>query len=83
MYNYCSRISNSVPAPQSKTKYAYKINYTMAVYLCRNYFKRHINNFKQLIEDISRYTEPIREGRKDERKLRSKFFLGFAYRVEA
>lgn len=84
MYNYCSRISSSVSIKKRiNTVYPYKVNFVMAVYLCRNYFKLHKNSFIQLLDDISRYVEPIRKGRKDERNLRSKFFLGFSYRVAA
>ena len=86
MYNYCSRVSCNIPTKNINSKkrvYAYKVNYKMAVYLCRTYLRLHNNNFDQLLNEICHYTEPIREGRKDERKLRRKFFLGFTYRVAA
>lgn len=84
MYNYCSRISGSVAIhKQQKCKYAYKVNFTMAVHICKRFCACSNKDFNGLIYDISQYTEPIRPGRKDKRNLRSKRFAGFIYRVAA
>ncbi len=84
MYNYCSRISGSVQVrKQQKYKYAYKINFVMAVYICKIFYKSIKKDFRGLICDICEYAEPIRPGRKDERNIKPKRFAGFIYRVAA
>ena len=73
MYNYCSRISScGAIKKQQNTKHAYKINFTMAIHLCKSFYKSTSKNFDRLIVDISRYIEPVRPGRKDQRKLKQK-----------
>lgn len=84
MYNYCSRISNNIVISKNqKCKYAYKVNFCMAIHLCKLFCRSHKKNFSILLDDISRYTEPVRPGRKDKRKMRAKRFEGFIYRVAA
>ncbi|MBR6783659.1 MAG: transposase [Clostridia bacterium] len=84
MYNYCSRMSASAPVrKRQQCKYAYKINFVMAVHICKRFYRFIINDFKELIDDISKYSEPIRPGRRDKRKLRQKYFAGFLYRAVA
>ena len=83
MYNFCSRIANVIAIqPQSQKKYQYKINFTMAVYLCRKYY-RHLISASTLLRDLISYLEPIRPGRQDQRKITAKRFIGFSYRVAA
>lgn len=84
MYDFCNRISNAVVIEQKKENiYEYKVNFTMAIYLCKNFYKTPNADGTKLIQDIARYTEPIRLGRKDERNLKAKSFAGFTYRVSA
>lgn len=84
MYNYCSRISGSIAIKKRQnTKYAYKVNFHMAVRICKRFYRTIEKDFKGLINDISTYTEPIRPGRRDKRKVRPKCFVGFSYRVAA
>lgn len=84
MYNYCSRISGSTSVSKDNIScYAYKINFTMAVHICKNFYKSIKNDFNQLICDIIKHIEPIRPGRHDVRNLRAKRFVGFTYRVAA
>ena len=83
MYNFCSRIANVIAIQsQSQKKYQYKINFTMAVYLCRKYY-RHLISASTLLRDLTSYLEPIRPGRQDQRKITAKRFIGFSYRVAA
>lgn len=84
MYNYFSRIAAQVYVSKQKGKvYAYKVNFTMAIHICRKFYREKTSNFKKLIYDIGKYTEPIRPGRNDKRNLRGKGFIGFTYRVAA
>lgn len=82
MYNYCSRISGSVAVQQrQKCKYAYKVNFVMAIHICRRFYRSIKKDFESLIHDISSYTEPMRPGRHDKRNLRATRFVGFIYRA--
>lgn len=84
MYNYCSRISGSAPMRKNKKcKYEYKVNFAMAVYICKQFYNAIKKDFKTLINNICNYVEPIRPGRQDVRNLRSTRFVGFLYRVAA
>ena len=55
----------------------------MAVYLCRQFFRTENADEKKLIKDIAKYLEPIRPDRRDTRKVKAKYFVGFVYRVSA
>ena len=84
MYNYCSRIAGNVSVhKRRKTIHAYKVDFTMAIHLCKVFYRENRSNFKKLVSDIGKYSEPIRPGRKDRRNMKSKGFVGFTYRVAA
>ena len=83
-FNYASRVCQEVVIAQPKDGvYAYKVNFKMAVMLCKEHIRTPNADSKQLAEDIARYTVPIRPGRKDQRNLQVKGFPGFVYRVAA
>ena len=82
MYNFCNRISKAVIISQkSDNKHEYKVNFKMAVYLCREFFRTPGADAEKLMRDIARYTEPVRAGRQDTRNIKAKTFSGFVYRV--
>ncbi len=82
--NLCSRIvQNIVIAQKDENQYEYAVNMKMAIHICRTFFQKEDTDEKQLIEDIARHTEPIRQGRKENRNLKPKSFVGFVYRVSA
>ena len=84
MANFCNRIVNEIIIQKKEAnKHIYKINMKMAILLCRKFFRTPNANGKALIQDIEKYTEPVRLGRKDERNLKSKTFSEFVYRVFA
>lgn len=84
MSNFCSRIAEKVVIEKPKRNiHAYKVNWNMAVYLCKKFYREENGNGKQLLKDIAKYTEPIRPNRNDERKIKVKNFVGFTYRVPA
>lgn len=84
MYNFCNRIATAVVIQQKDSNmYEYKVNFTMALYLCKEFFRTDHADAEKLITDIARYTEPIRLGRTDERNIRAKGFTGFTYRISA
>lgn len=83
-FNFASRVCRTVVVRQPKEGvYAYKVNFKMAVTLCREFIRTPKADGEKLINDIVRYTVPIRPGRQDQRDLRIKGFPGFVYRVAA
>ena len=83
-FNFTSRICHEVVVRQPKDSiYAYKVNFKMAVMLCKEYIRTPKADGDKVMENIARYTVPIRPNRQDQRNLRTKGFPGFVYRVAA
>ena len=83
-FNFASRVCRDVVIHQpTDGVYAYKVNFKMAVTLCKEFIRTPTADGNKLMEDIARYTVPIRPGRQDQRDLRVKGFPGFVYRVAA
>ena len=84
MNNFASRMVNEIVLKQEQhNALTYKVNQKMAIYLCREYFRKNHADGEQLMKDISRYTEAVRPGRSDARHMKAQFFRGFIYRVSA
>ena len=84
MSNFCIRIVNEVVVQKNDANiHEYKVNMTMAIHICRQFFRTKDADAKKLLQDIARYTEPVRPGRRDERNIKAKTFVGFIYRVSA
>lgn len=83
-FNFASRVCNEVVVRQPKNGvYAYKVNFKMAVMLCKEFLRTPNADGEKLPEEIERHTVPIRSDRQDERNLKVKGFAGFVYRVAA
>lgn len=83
-FNLVSRISRAAVVRQPENGvYAYKVNFKMATTLCREYLRTPDADGAKLLEQIARYSIPIRPGRADQRKIKPKSFSGFVYRVAA
>lgn len=81
MYNFCEIITTHVVIQQKSERYSYQVNFTMAISICLHYFRcRNVlpPNVEALIK---RYILPVRNGRKDPRKVRAKSPVSFIYRV--
>ena len=84
MANFCGRIAGAVELPQKRnTMYAYQVNASMAVRLCKEFYRTSGADGEKLMRDIAKHTEPVRPGRQDVRNLKAKSFVGFCYRVAA
>ncbi|MFA9398866.1 MAG: IS4 family transposase [Clostridiaceae bacterium] len=82
MYNFCEIITLHVVITQKYTKHTYQVNFTMAMQICRHFFKCLENISPPDVEALIRkYILPIRDGRKDQRKLKPKTTISFNYRV--
>ena len=83
-FNFASRVCREVVVRQpSDGIYAYKVNFKMAVMLCKEFLRMPNANSEKLLEEIARHTVPIRPNRQDERNLKVKGFVGFVYRMAA
>lgn len=80
MYNFYELITQSVVIQQSRKKYAYKVNFSAAVHIGRQFFLGVIP--PPLVEALlTKHISPIRPGRSRPRKLKPKQALSFLYRV--
>lgn len=80
MYNFCELITQSVVIRQAQKTHTYKVNFSDAVHICRQFFLGDVP--PPILEAmLMRYISPIRLGRKDTRKLTHKSSASFTYRV--
>lgn len=80
MYNFAEMITSHVVIEKKQRKYTYKANFSVAVHMCRLFY--HGKSTSPDLEAIvARNLIPIRADRHRERKITSKIFKGFLYRV--
>lgn len=83
MYNFFRRIAACAEVVRKEGgKYDYQVNLTAAFHLCRAFYLGLIDAV-WLDKKLIRYVLPIRPGRQDKRKLKTKTFVSFLYRVAA
>lgn len=80
MYNFCELITMHVVIQQKDTKHCYQVNFTRAIQVCKHYFKSNISP-PDVEALIRKNILPIRNGRKDPRKVKAKAVVSFLYRV--
>lgn len=82
MYNFCEIITTHVVIQQKDRKYIYQVNFTIAISICLHYFKcRNTVSPPNVEALIQKNISPVRNGRKDPRKVRTKSAVSFIYRV--
>lgn len=82
MYNFCEIITMHVVIQQKDRKYSYQVNFTIAISICLHYFRcRNTVSPPNVEALIQKNILPIRNGRKDPRKVRTKSSVSFIYRV--
>jgi len=82
MYNFCETITSHVIIQKTVVKHPHKVNFTMAVKICKNFFRASSDMTPPVVEaQIQKYTLPVREGRSDPRKIIPKSAVSFVYRV--
>lgn len=80
MYNFSELITSHVVIQQKSRKYCYKVNFSQAVQICRNFFLDRIT--PPVLEAlITRFLTPIRTGRQNKRCLVAKGVVSFTYRI--
>lgn len=80
MYNFTELITSTVVISKADTKYTYKVNFSVAVHVCRQFLLRNISppNVEALIR---RFVSPVRPGRCRPRNITAKHAVSFLYRV--
>lgn len=82
MYNFCEIITTHVVIKQKDRKYNYQVNFTVAISVCLYYFKCKDAGPPPNVEAlIQKNILPIRNGRKDRRKVKTKSAVSFIYRI--
>jgi len=82
MYNFSEMITSHVVIQYRDTRYAYQVNFTVAIHICKYFFRCRDNVLPPNVEAlIQKNILPIRPGRKDIRKIRYKTAVSFIYRV--
>ena len=83
MYNVTSRNINTVSVPKGiEKKYKYEVNFKDAVAVTKKYFRLfNIEPYEKVYTELLMYTHPVREGRRDKRKIKPKTAVWFVYRV--
>ncbi len=82
MYNFCEIITTHVVIQQKHRKYSYQVNFTIAISICVHYFRcNNVESPPNIEALIKRNILPVRNGRKDPRKVKTKSAVSFIYRV--
>lgn len=82
MYNFCEIITlHTVIKNKKATKHIYQVNYTIAIAICLHFFKHRGHAPPDVEALIAKHILPVRPGRKDPRKVKTKSTVSFLYRV--
>lgn len=80
MYNFTESIAKNISIRKAKRKYSYKINFSVAVNVCRKFFVGLCApKFVEAV--IEKHILPIRSNLSKPRNLNSKHTVSFVYRV--
>lgn len=81
MYNFCEMITLHVVVQQKPTKYGYQVNFTVAIHICKKFFRDENVHPPDVEALIRKNVLPIRENRSDPRKVKFKKAVSFNYRI--
>lgn len=82
MYNFCEMITLNVILQNKQRKHEYQVNFTVAIHVCKHFFRCLEDDIPPDVELlIQQNILPIRKGRQDKRKLRTRSSVSFIYRV--
>ena len=82
MYNFCEIITTHVVIQQKNRKHSYQVNFTVAISICMHYFRcNNVESPPNIEALIKKNILPVRNGRKDPRKVKTKSAVSFIYRV--
>ena len=82
MYNFTEIITSHVVISKTGCKYPQRVNFTVAVFICKRFLRTRDNARPPDVEALIRKnTLPVRSGRSNVRKLRNQTAVSFLYRV--
>ncbi len=82
MFNAVSRNIAQVNVPQADRKHPYAVDFKMACFITRKYYRLHNTEPPdKIFTEILAYTNPVRFGRSDKRNIIPKSAVWFVYRV--
>ncbi|WP_166246591.1 IS4 family transposase [Paenibacillus turpanensis] len=85
MYNFAEMITSHVVISQMDKRHPYQVNFTVAVYVCRQFLRSRNDEPPPDVEALIRKNilpiRPIHQGQKNTRKIRYKSAVSFVYRV--
>lgn len=82
MYNFCELITLQVVVTKKNRKHAYQVNFTMAIHICKRFFRTPAGTDPPEVETlISKHILPVREGRIYGCNVKFRSFVSFIYRV--
>ena len=82
MYNFCEMITTDVIINKKSRKYAYQANFSMAINICKRFFRQKGCQTPLDIEAlIQKYILPIRKDRQYDINKRPKSSVSFTYRI--
>jgi hypothetical protein len=82
MYNFSEMIASCVIIQRQNTRYDYRINFSLAVQICKHFFSsREMAHPPDVEALILANTLPVRNGRCFPRKVRFRQAVGFNYRI--
>ena len=81
MYNFTEMVTSHVIIKNSKRKYTYKANFTIATHMCRLFFRNKASP-PEVEAVIARETVPLRPGRDRPRSMKkTRTYICFTYKV--
>lgn len=82
MYNFCEAITTQVVIHHADRKHTYQVNFTVAIAICLHFFRVRKDKSPPDVEAlIHKNILPIRIGRNDPRKVKTRSTVSFLYRV--
>lgn len=81
MYNFSELITSHVILEKRNRKYDYKVNFSVAAHICREFLWNKCIPPDNVEALIARYITPIRPGRSRPRDMKVKQAISFMYRV--
>lgn len=83
LYNFCRRIAGYIKIQEKDRKYQYQVNYVRAFHIIRHFLKEKSGKIPLYVESmIAKEVLPIRQNRKNKRKVKTKSPVSFNYRYD-
>ena len=82
LYNFCEAITSHVVVQNKHRKHTYQLHFSVAVDICRQFLLDRSMLSPPDVEALPlKYVQPVRHGRHDPRKVKTRSFVNFTYRV--